>query len=96
MKVLVCGVRAQSGKSKAGNDYDMKQLVVLSQIEGVARDNLSIRGAGFEEGRIDLTDEGFNNFISANHTYPQLLDCITDTEFRQGRAVTVVTGFNQK
>jgi len=95
MKVFVLGAQHMHGTARAsGNPYDMKQLFVAAAQSPVQSDNRTLIPLGLTQSVIDISDEGFKQFHRAQLVYPIELDVTTDTEFRNGRAVTVITGFH--
>jgi hypothetical protein len=94
MKMLVMGAQHMHGTSRrTGNAYDMKQVFVAATQTPVQSDSRVLVPLGLNQSEIDLSDDGFKQFHLAQLKFPLELDLLTATEFRNGRAVTVVTGF---
>lgn len=90
MKVFANGVRVQSGISKAGSPYEIAALKVRVKIEEVSRENLQIKGVGYEENDLEIDPKKYNAFI--NFPYPCELELETETGSRMGQITVVAVG----
>ena len=91
MKVHATGVRVQSGIGKnSGEPYQMAVLKVQVAIEQVARENLQIKGAGFEENDMDIDPNSYDKF--ATFPYPCDLELDVTTGSRMGQITVIATG----
>jgi hypothetical protein len=89
MKVHALGIRSQSGISKAGAPYEITVIKVRVPIEEVSRENLTIKGRGYEENDLELDSKSWLNFT--NFPYPCELELETDVGSRMGQITVVAT-----
>ena len=67
-KMTIIGVMHMKGTSKAGNEYDFKQLSYLTPQESVNRASMNKMAFGLESADIGITDEAFTT--AAQQTFP--------------------------
>jgi len=108
MKVHAIGVTTASGISKKnGKPYAIPSLLVLQPIEpfsnkpadyskedeAAGKDYYELNGYGLTERQIAMAEGCMEQFKGIK--FPAMIDVETDSEFRGGQMVTVVTGYKQ-
>ena len=94
MKLQLVGVRRITGKSfkrdPNGREYDMCAVLSLQPIEPRSGDNYQLVGHGYEVVEVECSPEAVASF--KNLKFPATVEVVTETDFRGGRIVQIVTG----
>lgn len=90
MKILVAGVQRMYGKSNAGSEFDICNLLALTPIEPFNNGKMQRLGYGLAVTEIPLAQEALVQF--KDQKFPVLLEVVTEPRPRNGKFETVVVG----
>ncbi|MCL6263163.1 hypothetical protein [Craterilacuibacter sp. RT1T] len=94
MKVILAGVAHRKGISKKnGNPFDMKQAVILQQIENAASANYCCQAFGLEGVTLPVLDDVDLTQFSGIR-FPVTCDLELTTQFRGSTTISKVVGFS--
>jgi len=94
MKAFLFGAVQRTGKAKAsGNPYDMSRLLIGQQIVPVARENMQVRGVGFEQIEVECTPQVIDAL--AGFKLPAMVEFEMEHQPKGGKLVPVAVGLSQ-
>jgi hypothetical protein len=92
MKVIAAGVQRIQGTSKAGNAFDMCQLLTLVRIENANNSKVQIRGHGYKVMEINLDPASLDQFELLTAKGPTQLEVQIEPRPHMGKYESTVIG----